>query len=188
MSLDLNVVLDAILDRYDALLSGYQVWPSSGLWIVSLCMLLVYGYFSRWIGLRAGLLVEEKSHATPWQLAVLSLRLLIHPAMVEESIFRGLLLPSPSSLTPAPAIIFWFGVSSLLFILVHPINGIILRPQARAVFSNPVFLMLAGLLGICTSMLYWISASLWPAVLFHWVVVLIWITRYGGATALSGQT
>jgi predicted Abi (CAAX) family protease len=174
--------------RIQALLLGYTVWPGLDVWLTSLLLLLIFGLIARWQGLRSGIIREEKTTLSTWGRVLLGARLLLHPAVVEESIFRGLLIPSPADTSITPSILAWIILSWLLFILAHPINSLILRPQTRAVFTHPVFLILAGLLAIFTSALYWISASLWPAILFHWIVVFIWMTRFGGLSNLSMQT
>ena len=132
--------------------------------------------------------MPEKPSLSAWQSILLGARLLLHPAFTEESLFRGLLLPPPTGLPLKPSVMFWFVLSCLLFILAHPLNSLTLRRETRSVFMHPVFLTLAGIMAICTSVLYWISASLWPAILLHWVVVYIWITNYGGYKTLYRQT
>jgi predicted Abi (CAAX) family protease len=181
-------LIELIKARIQALLLGYTVWPGLDVWLTSLLLLLIFGLIARWQGLRSGIIREEKTTLSTWGRVLLGARLLLHPAVVEESIFRGLLIPSPTDTSITPTVLAWIILSWLLFILAHPINSLILKPQTRAVFTHPVFLILAGLLAICTSALYWISASLWPAILFHWIVVFVWMTRFGGLSNLSRQT
>lgn len=181
-------LIELIKARIQALLLGYTVWPERDAWLISFFLLMIYGLIARRVGLRSGLIKEEKATISIWGRVTLGARLLLHPAVVEESIFRGLLIPSPADTSMTPSVLAWIILSWLLFILAHPINSLILRPQTRAVFTHPVFLILAGLLAIFTSALYWISASLWPAILFHWIVVFVWVTRFGGLSRLSRQT
>lgn len=181
-------LIELIKARIQALLLGYTVWPGLDVWLTSILLLLIFGVIARWQGLRSGIIREEKTTLSTWGRVLLGARLLLHPAVVEESIFRGLLIPSPTDTSITPTVLAWIILSWLLFILAHPINSLILKPQTRAVFTHPVFLILAGLLAICTSALYWISASLWPAILFHWIVVFVWMTRFGGLSYLSRQT
>jgi predicted Abi (CAAX) family protease len=164
------------------------VWPELDVWLISFFLLLIYGLIARWAGLRSGLIKNEKKTLSIWQRVMLGARLILHPALVEESIFRGLLLPPPTGTLITPSMLAWVIFSGLLFILAHPINSLMLKPHTRSVFTHPIFLTLAGFLAICTSVLYWISASLWPAVLFHWIVVYLWMTRFGGFSTLSRHT
>ncbi len=169
------------------MVSGYQAWPNLEGWAISLLMILAYGLIARWVGLRSGLIRGEIKQLAFSTQALLGLRLLIHPALVEESVFRGLLLPTPSPPSLSPSAGFWYGLSLLLFVTAHPLNGLILRRERRQLFTHPAFLFLAALLGLWASALYWITASLWPPVLLHWLVVFIWLTRYGGTAHLEGR-
>jgi predicted Abi (CAAX) family protease len=181
-------LVELIEARIQALLTGYLVCPGGELWLISLILLYIYGLIARWAGLRAGLIKAQKTKLSTWQQVLLGARLFVHPALVEESIFRGLLMPPPTGSSLTPSMLVWIVLSWFLFILAHPINSLILRPRTRPVFTSPVFLSLAGFLAICTSALYWISASLWPAVLFHWIVVFLWMTNFGGFSIHSSKT
>jgi predicted Abi (CAAX) family protease len=184
----MTFVIESIQVRIEALVEGFLIWPDTDMWYISILVLCLYGLLARWVGLRSGLIKKEKSPLTTWHNFLLGIRLLVHPALVEETIFRGLLLPSPSGSSITPSVLFWFSMSLLLFVLAHPINSLLLRRSARPLFTDPVFLTLSGFLGLCTSALYWHTASLWPAILFHWFVVFIWMTRFGGFSTLTGRT
>jgi predicted Abi (CAAX) family protease len=184
----MTILNELIQERGQALVSGLLVCPTGYAWCISLLVMLLYGGIAHWVSLRSGLIKRRRSVQTTPERILIGARLLLHPALVEETIFRGLLLPPPSNLSLTPKVVFWFSLSLLLFILAHPLNGFLLRRNARHVFTNPTFLTLAGLLGLCASALYWITASLWPPILLHWIVVYIWLTAYGGLAALSGRT
>jgi predicted Abi (CAAX) family protease len=179
---------ELIQERLRALANGLLAWPTGYAWLISLLVMLLYGGAALWVGLRSGLIKQRRNVQTTSERILIGARLLLHPALVEEVIFRGLLLPPPSNVSFTTDVVFWFSLSLLSFILAHPLNGHLLRRNARHVFTNPTFLTLAGLLGLCASVLYWISASLWPPIILHWMVVYVWLTNYGGLAALSGRT
>jgi predicted Abi (CAAX) family protease len=67
-----------------------------------------------------------------------------------------------------------------LFVLWHPLNGLVLKTDARQVFLDPGFLLLATLLaGYCTAA-YFLSGSIWPSTLAHWISVVGWKAFLGG--------
>lgn len=48
------------------------------------------------------------------------------------------------------------------------------------VFLDPVFLVLVTLLGIVCTITYLKSGSVWLPILFHWLMVVVWIIFLGG--------
>ncbi|TFH32148.1 MAG: CPBP family intramembrane metalloprotease [Anaerolineales bacterium] len=171
--------------RIYALILGLLAWPHVDEWLFCGLAALLFGLFARWFGLRSGLIKKEKTALSSGQRIVFGVRVFLHPALVEESIFRGLLLPSPASESLTPAVATWYLVSLLLFIGAHPLNGFLLRKSARRVFTNPAFITLAGLLGLFASAMYAYSGSLWPPILFHGVMVYTWLVHYGGIATIS---
>jgi predicted Abi (CAAX) family protease len=98
------------------------------------------------------------------------------PALGEETVFRGLLVPDRGEAIAA------FGpivASTLLFIAWHGAETLWL-PGARAIFLRADFLMLAGLLGLACAILRRRSGSIWTAVLLHWSAATVWIGFFGG--------
>lgn len=102
------------------------------------------------------------------------------PALLEEFIWRVLLVPKPQSKY------FWrVGILALLlYVLSHPLGAWLFRPTARDVFYDPAFLLLAGLLGLVCLAAYARTKSLWPSVVIHWLVVAIWLL-FGGRFLLE---
>jgi predicted Abi (CAAX) family protease len=56
-----------------------------------------------------------------------------------------------------------------------------------ALFTSPVFLVIAAFMGAAATVVYLISKSLWPPVLLHWTAVLTWITLLGGQALLNSK-
>ncbi len=106
------------------------------------------------------------------------------PALLEEGLFRGLLLPHPA--TPGVTRIRragWWTGSLLAYVAAHPLAAGLWRPSARGVFDAPDFLVAAALLGLSATALYQRTGSLWPGVLLHGAVVATWL-NLGGAALL----
>jgi len=108
----------------------------------------------------------------------------IQPALLEEVVFRGLLLPRNTRAIPRARLVTAAVVSLALYVVSHPLNAMLFRPDALHVFANPVYLLLATLLGIACTAAYFISHSLWPAVVIHWLTVLTWLWFLGGQALL----
>lgn len=93
------------------------------------------------------------------------------PALAEEAIFRGLL--QPRRLT-GPRTILISALSLTAFIAWHPIQVWTGWFTGQAIFLDPGFLCVAGLLGFACTISVHRSDSLWGAVALHWAVVVVW--------------
>ena len=98
-----------------------------------------------------------------WRLAVMAL---VFPALAEEAVFRGPLLCWRQPWVAA--------VSLVAFVLWHPLQTLWYE-GAAAVFLEPGFLVVAGLLGVLATVLVRRTGRLFPAVLLHWGLVAGWI-------------
>jgi predicted Abi (CAAX) family protease len=175
------------LNRVLSLLNSLREIPTGTDWLIFFTCLIVYGSLAYRIAIRSGFAQRTSSSRSPLDRVFLGLRTLLHPSLLEEALYRGLLLPPLDTPFPQNRDIAWLALGLFLFILAHPINGL-LRREAQATFTHPNFLLLAGLMGLINSLLYWSTNSLWPAVLLHWIVVFIWLDRFGGEQALRGST
>lgn len=149
--------------------SALKTWPTPGAWRLTTVVTLGFASVALAVGLSSGLLSPQLTTAP---LLPLLLRSLVVPSIVEELVFR--VLPPPRFALPALA----------LYVLYHPLNAFLFFPAARAVFYDPVFLLLAALLGGCCTLLYRRTGSVWPAVLLHWLSVAGWLVLLGGEAAL----
>ena len=183
-----QLILDIIRSRFNGVVAGFLTLPGVDQWLLCLLVFSLFGGVAYWIGLQTGLIRKDESIPGAREQAIIALRTFFHPALVEETIFRGLLLPPPPLCLKSPSDSISLLLSLMAFILVHPLNGVLFNPERRQVFTHPVFLSLAALLGIITSALYCLTASLWPCVVFHWLVVFLWTTRYGGLSHPGGAT
>ena len=100
--------------------------------------------------------------------------LLLMPALGEELLFRGLLIPREGRKAS------WMTLSVLLFVLWHPLQAVTIGPPWAEAFLDPWFLSAVAILGIALARIYAATGSLWPCVFAHWLVVLGWKTLFGG--------
>lgn len=110
------------------------------------------------------------------QIPLLALRSLFIPALGEELVFRAALVPAAGESTRP---ILWIASSTVLFVLWHPIETLFL-PDAASTFLRPDFLVLAAALGLMCAILRFRSGSIWTAVVFHWLAVLVWQGWFAG--------
>ncbi len=175
--------LDRVAQRLaDAFATGLS-WPMG---LLGLGAIALYGLVAIPLGLKSGFLVRRNAVASPLSLGLDALRRLIAPALLEETIFRVMLLPHPNEGVPGDRWLLWGIVSLVAFILYHVGLDKTLYQGAEAGLSDPRFLVLAGWLGLVLSGLYWMTGSLWLVVLMHWIVVLVWIYGLGGWARLGG--
>ena len=163
-------------------LPSFTDWFSSASWV------LIYGTIVIPIGLWKRLLIWEP--VIQWQVALSAgIIAFFVPSLLEESIFRVLLLPSPTSTSTVYQLWGWGTLSLVLFIAAHPINAAIYLRAARPTFFDPLFLAFAGLLGLLCSWVYWQTGSLWVPTVLHWAIVVIWLLLLGGlAENFVGQS
>jgi uncharacterized protein len=104
------------------------------------------------------------------------------PALGEEIPFRGLLTPGPGeSRRPKLEV----AVSTGLYTLWHVVEAVTFLKSAAGVFLRPDFLLCCAVLGMGCAVMKRRTGSVWPAVILHWALVVIWQTWLGGVSALS---
>jgi predicted Abi (CAAX) family protease len=170
----------------DRLVQAFTTLPDIHSWVVCLLLFVGYGAIALPIGFLGHLLRIEwvSSWATILMTTVVTL---IFPSLVEEIVFRVLLLPHPIE-HPAPkTIIVWSIVSLILFVIAHPLNAWLVMKSRRSTFWDPWFLVLATLLGGICTLSYIQSGSLWLPVMLHWVIVLMWLLCLGGDRRMSSH-
>lgn len=136
------------------------------------------------IGLVSGLLRPSVAHLRPAEFVSAGMLLFVQPALVEEIIFRGLLLPRDAGTLQGHRVVLVAGAALAVYVASHPLNAWLFRPQALALFASPAYLTLATLLGLVCTATYVISRSIWPPVAVHWLAVVTWIWLLGGQALL----
>lgn len=147
-------------------------------WKVSVLVTIPYLMVALVIGFAVGLF--ELSMLESSLVWVLPIALFIFPSFLEESVFRGMLIPNNARERGTKYIVFIVLLSSLIFVAWHPLNAMTINPGAKEIFLNPYFLFIAFLLGIATAISYIYSRSLWAPVIIHWITVVVWVLYLGG--------
>ncbi|BAU13696.1 hypothetical protein LEP3755_42370 [Leptolyngbya sp. NIES-3755] len=156
-------------------------------WIQALGILGVYSAIAVPIGFSQGFLRFKPWQASKRQYALLTLRLFFMPALIEEFVFRVLLLPAPRAGVTDQAWAIWAILSLILFVVYHPINAKTFYKRGNPTFFDPVFLVLTGLLGVACTVAYLFTGSLLVITLIHWIVVTTWLILFGGIEKLESK-
>ncbi len=98
------------------------------------------------------------------------------PALTEEVVFRGLLIPSRGESQKAWR---WMAGGLALFVGWHALEALTFLPGAHLFLTGP-FLVCALVLGGACAVMRYRTGSLWPAILFHAVMVFLWQAAFGG--------
>jgi predicted Abi (CAAX) family protease len=145
-------------------------------WLWVLALLAFYSVIYMPIGVASGFLRWDVQSDWGMWLGVM-LRALLMPGLNEELLFRVLPLPHPSETVSSRDRWLWIVISLIAFVLYHLLN---MNFGAPSFFSDPIFLLGAGLLGIVCTIVYLKSSSIWTAVFCHWAIVVIWLLMFGG--------
>ena len=108
----------------------------------------------------------------------------LHPALVEEVVFRAVLLPRDAGSMTRSRLLLVAGAALAVYVASHPLNAWLFRPQVLSLFASPAYLVLATLLGATCTAAYLISRSIWPSVAIHWLTVIAWLWFLGGQALL----
>ena len=169
-----------LVERLADVRAAFVTLPGARTWGRCLVVYAAFVACALPIGFAAGLLKPGLAHLPPEMLAVLPSLLLLHPALVEEVIFRALLLPRDPARVSRRRLVAVSALALAAFVAWHPVNAWLFRPAAADLLANPAFLVCVALLGIACTVAYLISRSLWPPVLLHWITVAVWLILLGG--------
>lgn len=151
-------------------------WPSRAAWQLTALSLIAFSALAIPFGLSTGLYAWAPV-AIDGALIGFALYLFIVPAVLEELVFRGPLLWWRDRKGTVPVWI--IAVSLALFIAWHPVNTYLFMPEARELFSDWRFLSVAAALGAVATFLALKTRSLWPPIVFHWLIVVGWKSLLG---------
>lgn len=151
------------------------VWPERNHWrsafmlaVPTFLVIAGIGYLSGW--------VSPAIVTDPATIGTVLLLIFLAPALIEELLFRGVLLAWVTRWTPR-----WSGwITTLLFVAWHPILAFTIGPPWAAMFLQPSFWIATFLIGIIFTHIRIVSGSLWPVILIHWGTVVIWKLFLGG--------
>ena len=170
---------------------GHRIWqavtvrPQPRDWLRAAALTIALGLVAIPLGLQSHFLSLIQADITGAERLRLAARVLIVPALLEESFWRVIMLPHPTEIMSDRKR--WrLGLPILgLFVVMHPLNAMTLYPTGFNTFTNPIFLLLATLLGLICTIVYWQSGSLWVVTAMHWLVVTVWLLFLGGYSALG---
>ena len=163
---------------------GSLALPDKRDWLVAAVTLVIYGTIALPLGFGLGFLQLRVWSANWKDHLLLAFRALITPALTEELVFRVLLLPNPIEVVNLGKWTLWAVLSLLLFIVYHPLNAKTSFRAGFPTFFDPVFLTLAGLLGLACTVAYALTGSLLVIAFIHWIVVVVWLLLFGGMQQL----
>ena len=168
----------------DRLLGAVRTLPSARTW--GRCALAYAAFLACAfpVGAVSGLLHVSLPDARPAEIAATCLMVFIHPAFVEEMLFRALLLPRNAASMRRVPLVVTVALALALYVVSHPLNAMLFRPHALSLFASPGYLTLVAMLGATCTWAYMTSRSIWPPVAIHWLTVVAWIWLLGGRALL----
>lgn len=145
----------------------------------TLALGLVASGLAVWCGRRSGFLLPSPPPETRATIRIL-LWAWLSPALLEETLFRVLLVPHPAEAVPVVPLFLWGLTALAAFVAAHPLRTL-LRPLPRnRVFTDRRFLVQAALLGAACTGGYLATGSVWPAALVYYFLVVGWLLCFGG--------
>lgn len=160
---------------FHRLTAALTTWPSRRDWLMAAGVGLAALALEGVIGLVGGFLRPAQAD---WSVLPFSLALaLIVPALGEEAVFRGLLIPARRDRRDAALPLL---LSTTAFVAWHVVEGLTFMKAAAPIFLRPDFLATTAVLGLACGLLRHRTGSLWPAVALHWLEVAIWQVAFGG--------
>lgn len=169
---------------FQRLSAAITTLPNPEAWLYAILGLLLFTIIALPLGFQSKFLQFEVVHES-WQLMIKIITIsFFTPGVTEELFFRVLLLPRTTEQVSVSLFWLWGCISLVLFILYHPLNALTFFPRGIRTFFNPVFLVLAALLGFVCSLAYWQSGSFWIPVTIHWLIVVVWLLFLGGYSKL----
>ena len=153
--------------------SSLVTWPDVRGWAqCGIIAALGFGLIAA-VAFRAGIAHWQPAFVG-WPLRLV--KAMIVPALTEELLFRGLLIPGRGdSVRPGR----WIAAGLVLFVAWHAVEALTFLPGARLFLTAP-FLLCAAILGAGCAWMRYRTGSLWPAVLFHGLTVFVWQSAFGG--------
>ncbi|WP_417622833.1 type II CAAX prenyl endopeptidase Rce1 family protein [Parasphingorhabdus sp.] len=152
-----------------------KIWPDAGRWkaavgvaVPAAAIISLLGYLGEWLHFDP--VGNIQSHLITVAI------LFFVPAFLIEFIFRGVLLSWLAAFSQR-----WGSwLSAFLFMLWHPFLALTFEPPWAAIYLQPSFLFATFILGIILTHIRIVSKSLWPVVVIHWILVVLWRLFFGG--------
>jgi predicted Abi (CAAX) family protease len=177
-------VIQFLVER---VVTAWQTPATGEAWLVATVLLGLYSLVTLPVAFKVGFTQVNPVKLSVKDRVAVSAIALIMPSIFEEVVFRVFLLPHPKEGASLEAQWIWGAIALVIFVVSHPLNSYTFFPASRATFLQPIFLVAAGFLGVVCSLSYLQSGSLWPPVVIHWIVVVIWLLVLGGHQKLYAE-
>jgi predicted Abi (CAAX) family protease len=178
------MVKSLLLNRLIDVKRGLTTLPKGADLVFSVLVFLIYMVVALPLGFCSGFFHIEILRTHIWVMIALPVSLFFLPALFEEVVFRGFLLPHKERAVPTLHVLFYAVFSIALFIAWHPINAMTINHPAFSMFTNPVFLSLAALMAVACTITYLKTGSLWVPIAIHWLTVVAWVFLFNGRNVL----
>lgn len=161
---------------------AYATWPPLAEWGLVALLFAAFLGVTLPIALVFEVATFRVSTEPLMQLALVAVIALFVPSLLEETLYRAILLPQPEEEASLSATLGQAALSIGLFVAGHPFAAWAFRlgPEAEKLFYSPAFLALAAMFGIACSVAYLRTGSIWPGVAMHWLLVVAWVLWFGG--------
>ena len=169
-----------LINRFSDVKRGLTTLPKGSDLLFSVVVFFIYMAVALPLGLCTGFFVIGIIKTNIWMMIALPISLFFIPSLLEEIVFRGLLLPHKERAVSSIHVLSYAAFSIALFIAWHPINAMTINPPAYTMFANPLFLSLAALMAIACTITYIKTGSLWVPIAIHWLTVLVWVFLLSG--------
>lgn len=170
----MNLILDRILNSFLTL-------PTIKDWLYSVLLLSTYAAIALILGYKLNFLKLEMRLPSSIVLRI-AIVAWIAPGLLEELVWRVCLIPHFTEAIEPLTFWFWVILSLILFAIYHPLNFFVKHDT----FKDPIFLLLATLLGIVCTISYLESGSIWTPTFVHWAIVVVWLSFCGGYEKIHG--
>ena len=170
---------------YHKVISALLTVPTLESWLMTVFLLLVIALTCLPIGFYSGLLEIRILPLSFLGIVKILVSRFFFPCFAEELLFRVLLLPNPTPNTSVNIQLTMAFISIVLYVIGHPIFAALVYQKAFGVFTNPGFLLSTLILGIMLTISYWHSRSIWPPIVIHWIVVIVWLLIFDGYSKLD---
>ena len=170
----------SLVNRLIDVKRGLISLPKGSAILFSVVVFLIYMAVALSIGFCSGFFTIQVLTTNTWIMIALPVSLFFVPSFFEEIFFRGLLLPHKAREVSNIRLLLYSAFGTVVFVAWHPLNAMTINPTAYALFTNPIFLCLAALMGIACTITYLKTGSLWVPITIHWLTVVVWVFFLSG--------
>lgn len=150
-------------------------------------VIIAYAIIAIILGLKGGILdFAPFQNLTNQEICFAPFVMLIFPSLTEELFFRGILIPYNTNRYPLTKQLWIILFSTFSFVLWHPLNAYLWNPASLVLFTDPIFLSIVTILGICCVITYIHTQSIYFPILIHWLTIVSWVLLFGGRNLLLG--